>query len=166
MGKIVGVRGIRGEVKVVSLTDDPERFSLLDRIFVETDDGCRKELEIEWWRKWRRHLSLKFREIDRVEDAEALVGGFILIPRDQVVSLPEGMYYIFDLVGMEVETEEGRKLGHLREVMQLPAHDVYVVTDGTEEWLIPAVREFVRRVDLVERSMTVRVIEGLGPPCG
>ncbi|MER3460786.1 MAG: 16S rRNA processing protein RimM, partial [candidate division GAL15 bacterium] len=103
-------------------------------------------------------------KLEGVEDrtaAERLRGAAVCVPRSGRVPLPEGTYYVDDLLGSEVVTEEGRALGRLEEVLRGQAHDVYVVPDGRREVLLPAVREVVGEVSVDGRRITVRLPPGL-----
>ena len=93
--------------------------------------------------------------------AERLTGAYINIEREECQELPENTYYAFELVGLEVITTDGRRLGVLEEVLEYPANDVYVVMDGPKEYLIPAVAEIIKKVDIKNRVMKIEPMEGL-----
>jgi 16S rRNA processing protein RimM len=95
------------------------------------------------------------------EAAEELVGGFIEIEKEELVRLPEGRYFVFDLIGLEVTTTDGQKVGKVKEVISLPAHDIYVVEGKTRLYDIPAVREVIKNIDLNKRQMIIQPQEGL-----
>jgi len=112
----------------------------------------------------RTHKNLVLLRLEGVESrdqAEALRGKTVCIPRDQARPLEEGRYYDFQLVGMAVYDEAGALIGRLKDVLRTPANAVYVVEAGGREVLIPAVREFVREVDVEGRRMVVRLIPGM-----
>jgi 16S rRNA processing protein RimM len=89
------------------------------------------------------------------------VGLLILVPPAERATLPAGTYFVDDLIGLAVRTEDGERVGVLKEVMHMPAHDVYAIETGGEDVLLPAVREFVLGVDLQARTLTVKLIEGM-----
>ena len=162
IGKILRPRGIRGELKIMPFAASSlDRFARLDRVYVELPCGSVHRCQVVQVRQQGRFLNLKIDGIDTIEDAEALRNGFLLIDRSEIPSLPEGSFYVFELVGMEVRTETGRRLGEIYEVLELPANDVYVVRDGTRELLIPAVRDIVRRIDTSSGVMIVDDRKGL-----
>jgi len=161
IGKILRPRGIRGELKVMPFAASPERFARLDRVYVESPRGSVHRCRVVQVRQQGRFFNLKLEGIDTIEDAEVLRNGFLLIDRSEIPSLPEGFFYVFELVGMEVRTETGRRLGEIHEVLDLPANDVYVVRDGAREFLIPAVRDIVRRIDTSSGVMIVDDRKGL-----
>ena len=86
------------------------------------------------------------------EEAKKLVGGFIEIERDQLVELPEGGYFIFDIIGLEVITTKGQRIGKIKEVISLPANDLYLVEGDKKLYDIPAIKEVVKRIDLEKRE--------------
>ena len=162
IAEIVRPRGIHGEVKALLCTDFPERFRRLDRVFVRHKErpGIRA-LTVQAVRFHGDALLMSFEEIQTVEEAQQLRGKEILIPRDEAVPLPEGEYYVFDLIGLEVVDLEGRRIGILEDILLLSAHDVYVVRDQGHEILVPAVREIVREIDVERGRMTVDPPRGL-----
>lgn len=153
--------GVRGAVRVLPETDSPERFLGLGRAFLGRDEGELREAEIAWAKVRERDVVVKFVGVDSPEQAEELRELRIWVPREEALPLEEDSYYIPDLLGMEVVTEEGELLGTLEEVWTLPANDVYVVRRGRRELLLPATAEVVREVDLEARRIVVRLLEGL-----
>ncbi|HET6456041.1 MAG TPA: ribosome maturation factor RimM [Armatimonadota bacterium] len=152
IGEIVAPFGRKGEVKVVPLTDFPERFLELDRMRV---DGL--ELDVEGVRFHKGTALVKFRGFDDISAAEELRGKKILISETELTPLEEDEYYVHDIIGVEVMTTEGESLGRIREVLRSPAHDVYV----TDRAMIPAVKEFVVSIDVPGGRIVVRPVEGL-----
>jgi len=104
---------------------------------------------------------MQFQGVGTIEQAERLVDHDLLIPRSAAPTLPEGTYYHADLIGLKVVTEEGRELGRIVEILETGANDVYVVHGEGSEWLLPAIREVVRRVDLAGEIMLVRLLKGM-----
>jgi 16S rRNA processing protein RimM len=150
VGQVVGVFGIRGAVKVKTLTDFPDRFAPGAELFV--DGAVRK---VEWSRDQATGLVVKFVGTDSRNEAEPLRGRYLEIPDETLRPLPEDRWYHHQLVGLAVATEAGRDLGTLTEVMERPANDVWVTKREAEEHLIPATREAVVRVDLAAGRVTV-----------
>lgn len=159
VGEISGAHGIRGQVKVESLTDFPER---------RFAPGA--EVYIEKQRRWAKvqssglHKGLYLLGLEGIADrdtAQSLLHTYICIAREELEELPEGEYYHFQLVGLRVYEEE-RLLGELVEVMQTGANDVYVIRDGQgAEILLPALKSCILQVDLAAGLMRVRIPEGL-----
>ena len=161
VGVITTTHGIRGEVKVFPTTDDPKRF--LDLKNVILDDGkTTLDLEIQNVKFFKNLVILKFKGIDNINDIEKYKKAGLYVTREDAVELEEDEYFIADLIGMKVSTDEGEELGTLSDVMQTGANDVYVIsmTDG-EEVLVPAIRDCIRDVDVEQGQMCVHLLPGL-----
>jgi 16S rRNA processing protein RimM len=120
-----------------------------------------RELEIEHAAVGPRGVKMKFAGIDDRTAAEQLVGSFLYVKETERARLPKGRYYTHDIVGLAVIDEQGVDHGTVRDVLKMPAHDVYVVGGKGNEILLPAVKEFILKIDLRTRTMKVRLIEGM-----
>lgn len=161
VGVIAGTHGLKGEVKVFPTTDDPKRFLDLNEVILSTAREERK-LKIRGVKFFKKFVILSFEGLDRIEDVERLHNAELLIDRKDAVPLEEGEYFIPDLLGLNVVTEEGRELGHLIDVIETGANNVYDVRDDSgREILIPAIPQCIRDVDLESGVMTVRLLPGL-----
>ncbi len=161
VGVITSTHGIRGEVKVFPTTDNPERFRSLKSLHLQTGRG-RQELEIEGVKFFKQMVILKFRGIESINEVEQYKGCELYVPREEAVPLEENEYYIADLIGMEVYTEEDQLLGILGDVMETGANDVYCVeTRNYGEVLIPAIRQCIMKVDVEAGKMMVHLLPGL-----
>lgn len=157
IGKIVNVVGLKGEVKVYSYSNSKERFEELRCIHMAS-----AEREIEKVRYVKNMVILKLSGIDDREAAEAVKGEGIYISEADLPELPEGEYFIRDLIGLEVVDDKGSLIGSLSDVFQNRAQDLYEVeTAGGRKILIPAVEEFIVGVDIEKKRMTVKLIDGL-----
>ncbi len=163
VGKIVNTQGVRGDVRVVPMTDNIERFELLDSILVETAKGLKSfDIERVWYHK--QFVILKFKGIDDMTAAETLKTSVLKIDEKDAIPLSEGEYFLRDLYGMKVFSDQGEEVGEIIEVILSKANDVYVVEDEKSKsgrLLIPATKEFVLSVDVAENKMTVHIMEGL-----
>lgn len=161
VGVITTCHGVRGEVKVFPTTDDAMRFKKLKKVLL--DDGRQqKELEITSVKFAKNLVILKFKGLDNRNDVEAYRNAKLLVTRDQAVKLKENEYFIADLIGLSVISDEGEELGELSDVLSTGANDVYVVEkENTKDLLIPAIRECIKNVDLEQRVMTVHLLPGL-----
>lgn len=161
VGVIASTHGVRGEVKVFPTTDDASRFNMLKQVTLDTG----KEqilLEIEHVKFFKNMVILKFRGYDSINDIEKYKSRDLLIPRSQAVELHEDEYFIADLIGLAVVTDEGAALGTLKDVLETGANDVYIVArPGGKELLLPAIGDCVLDVDLKEGRMTVHIMDGL-----
>ena len=161
IGSVVKAFGIEGHLIVQQLTDFPSRFRKRNRVLLGRSEMEVREMEIEHATVGPRGVKLKFAGIDDRNAAEGLVGSLLFIKESERSRLPKGKYYTHDIVGLAVVDEQGVVHGTVREVMKMPAHDIYVVSGKGNEILVPAVKEFVLKVDLAARTMTVRLIEGM-----
>jgi 16S rRNA processing protein RimM len=161
VGVISSTHGIKGEVKVFPTTDDAGRFKTLKEVILDTGRESLK-LEITNVKFFKKQVILKFKNYDRIEDIEKFKGKDIYVTRENAVKLEEGEYFIADLIGLSVILDDGQSLGILSDVLQTGANDVYIVKTGdNKEILIPAIKECILNVDLENKTMTIRLLEGL-----
>jgi 16S rRNA processing protein RimM len=160
VGKILNTQGRAGAVRVLPLTDYPERFKVKSRVYVSLN-GSRKIMSIEDSFPHQKYVIIKFKEIPDMNAAEEIKGGILEITRDELYPLPENSYYIFDMIGLAVSDKTRGSLGKITEVLQTGANDVYVVETGARPLLIPALKQVVKEIDLPGRSMVVDLPEGL-----
>jgi|TARA_B100001964_G_scaffold234564_1_gene293385 16S rRNA processing protein RimM len=161
---VARAKGVRGEVGIQSLSWDPKRFQGLRRLRLERDGEADRELSIQHCRADARGPLIKFVGIDTPEAArEILVGGYLTVAGDEVAPLPDGTFYVFEVVGCEVWDEDaGICRGVVTEVLAMPSTDVYAVRpEGGGEVLIPAVENFVVNIDTDGRRIAVRGVEEL-----
>jgi 16S rRNA processing protein RimM len=161
IGKIERPFGVKGEVKVRSLSDVPGRFDGLGAGSVLRTSGQASEKLVSRVRRAGTDYIVQFAGVTTPEEAGILRGGLIQIPHQGDLPRSPDVFYECDLIGMTVLDEQGTDLGHVDATWQLPGHDVLVVKRGTREWLVPAVKDFVKSVDVSRRHMVVRVIDGL-----
>ena len=161
VGVITTTHGIRGEVKVFPTTDDPKRF--LDLKNVILDDGkTTLDLEIQNVKFFKNLVILKFKGIDNINDIEKYKKAGLYVKREDAVELEEDEYFIADLIGMDVISDEGEQLGTISDVLQTGANDVYVISSkGQKDLLLPAIHECVLDVNVEERTMKVHLMPGL-----
>ena len=158
VGKIVNTHGIKGYLKCVPLTDDMERFEELKYIYTEKDYKKRKLMDV----RYRNNIVyILLEDINDMSTAETFRDSYISILEDQLRELPEDSYYIFDLEDMEVYSDDGEYLGKIKEIHQTGANDVYEIANENKSFLIPAVKEVVKNVDVENKRMVISVIEGL-----
>lgn len=161
IGQIVNTYGIKGFLKVVPYTDDIKRFEKLKSIYIQT----KKSLEtviIEEVKYAKNLVLLKIKGIDNINDAEIYKNCYIKIDRSDAVELPEDSYFIVDLIGIKVYTDEGEALGDIIDVFPTGANDVYVVKNELgKQVLLPAIGDVIKNVDIKNKKMVVHLIEGL-----
>lgn len=161
VGVISSTHGVRGEVKVFPTTDDATRFRQLKKVYLDTGREM-LPLEIQNVKFFKQFAILKFKGIDNINDIEKYKGKSLMIDREDAVDLDEDEYFIADMIGMKVYTEDGSEFGTLKDVMETGANDVYII-DSLEhgEVLIPAIKECILDVDMEEERMTIHLMEGL-----
>ena len=162
VGQIVNTHGVRGEVKVYPTTDDVMRFKKLDKVILDLGRGETRELKIRQVKFFKNMVILKFDGVDTMNEVEGWRQKDLLITRDQAIPLEEDEFFITDLIGLNVVTDEGETLGTLTDVMETGANDVYCVkTPEGKELLLPAIRDCILDVDLGKEEMLVHVLRGL-----
>jgi len=157
IGQIGPVFGLKGEVKVRPFTDKPEQFDKLKEVCLVIDQTDVRKGTIEKVRAHRNYFIVKFAGINSVSDAEALRNAEIRVDKSELIPLSEHEYYIDELLGIDVTTTEGKALGKIKEVLRSPANDVYV----TDLAMIPALKSIIISIDIQEKKMVVRPVEGL-----
>ena len=161
LGQIVNVKGLKGEVKVNSFTDDNTKFERIPKVFIKQKQTL-KEYEIEKVGYHKNQVIIKFKNINTVEEAETLRNSYIVVDREIFGELSEGVYYIADLIGLDVYTESNEYLGKVDDIFSTGCNDVYVVKDELgKQKLLPGIDEVIKKIDLESNKIIVNLIEGL-----
>jgi 16S rRNA processing protein RimM len=158
IGRILGPHGMKGEVQVEILTDFPERFDGLETVYVGDE---LQAVDVVGCRTHGSRALLKLAGYESRETAAKLRGQLVQVPIEDAVLLENDEYYLYEIVGLEVRTTEGESLGRVAEVIETGSNDVYVVRDGDQEILIPALSDVVTRVDLDAGRIEVQLPRGL-----
>lgn len=161
IGKIVGCFGIKGHVKVQTYTHTPDRFRKLKAVFLGRTDTDVTPAEIEQALLRERHVQVKFRSIDDRTEAGKLNGLYLFVTKDDVARPPKGEWFIDDIIGCTVTTEEGVDVGRVEDVLKFGGPDLWVVRTGASTSVIPAVPEFIRDVNIGKKRIVIHAIEGL-----
>lgn len=161
VGQIVNTFGIKGDVKVKPFTDDVERFEELKKVYI-----CKKEkleeVEIEQVKYHKDMVLLKLKGIDNMNEAEKLKGLYLKIDRKNAKKLPKDTYFIADLLGLEVYSDENEYLGKVDDIFPTGANDVYVVKDENgKQLLLPGTSEVIKEIDLEKEKIIVHLLKGL-----
>ena len=152
---------MRGEVKVFPTTDDAARFKKLKQVILDTGRED-MELEITSVKFFKNMVILKFKGIDDMDTANKYRQKSLYVTRENAVKLKKNEYFIADLIGLNVTSDEGETLGVIDEVLQTGANDVYVIKSETgEELLLPAIKDCIKEVDIEAGTMLVHVLPGL-----
>lgn len=161
VGQIVNTNGLKGLLKINPFTDDITRFERLKTILVEHKKEL-LEFEIESVRYQKKQVLLKLKGIDTIEEAEKYREDYLKINRNKEEKLPEDTYYIVDLIGLDVYTENGELLGKLDDIFSTGSNDVYVVKNSEgKQILLPAISDVIKNIDLEQKKIVVNLIEGL-----
>lgn len=161
MGAITQTHGLRGEVKVFPTTDDAKRFKKLKEVILDTGKE-KKVLEIEGVKFFKQFVILKFKGFDDINDIERYKGKCLYVTRENAVKLKKDEYFIADLIGIQIYDENDGYMGILKDVIVTGANDVYdIALEDGRRLLLPAIRQCVLAVDMVQRKMKVHVLDGL-----
>lgn len=161
VGVISSTHGVRGEVKVFPTTDDVKRFKKLKQVILDTGRE-HLPLEVESVKFFKQFAILKFKGINNINDIEKYKGKSLLVDRKNAVKLQKNEYFIADMIGLTVFTEDGAEFGELKDVLETGANDVYVIESLKHgEVLVPAIKQCILEVDIENRKMVIHLMEGL-----
>lgn len=161
IGQIVNTFGIKGFVKVKPFTDDITRFDELKKVYI-TNKKQKKEYQIEEVKYHKNMVLIKFKNIDKIEQAELLRNSYIVISREDTKELEADRYYIVDLIGLDVYTDKDILLGHVDDIYNTGSNDIYVVKDDLgKQILLPAIADVIKQIDIKNKKIIVHLIKGL-----
>jgi 16S rRNA processing protein RimM len=160
VGQVVKCVGLKGEVKVIALTDDVNRFKRLKTVWVGMKEPL-LEYTVESVRVDSKSAVVKFIGISDRSGAEELLKNFISVENEDSVTPRDGSFYAHEIIGLSVVTSKGIEIGKIEDVLKLPANDIWVVRKGVAEVLIPAVKAIIKNVDLGRQIVVIEDIEGL-----
>lgn len=161
VGQIVNTFGVKGFVKVNPFTDDAERFEELKTVYICKKDGMQK-VEIQEVKYHKNMVLLKIKGIDDMNAAEKVKGLYLKIDRKDAKKLPKDTYFIADLIGLDVYSDENKYLGKVEDIFSTGANDVYVVkNDEGKQILLPSIPEVLKTIDLENEKIIVHILEGL-----
>ncbi len=165
IGLIVNTQGLKGEVRVYSLTDYKERFEELKEVYI--GESTEIKLDIEHVKYKKNLVILKFKGLNSINDVEKYRDNYIYIKEESLRKLPEDSYYIVDIIGSEVYDDKNNYLGKLSDVIQNSAQDIYVISldesikTNQNTLLVPVVKEFIKNVDVENKIIKITLIEGM-----
>ncbi len=160
VGVIANTHGVQGEVKVFPTTEDPKRFDWLKEVLLNAGEE-KIPLKIQKVRYFKNLVIVKFKGIDNINDIEKYKGMDLYVTRENAIPLEEDEYYIADIIGSEVNTEDGKFFGVLKDVLETGANLVYVVEQEGKEVLLPAIPDCVKDIDTEEKKIVVHIMPGL-----
>lgn len=160
VGKILNTHGIKGMLKILSLTDYDERFEELEWVYIQ---GYNEKFHIDKISYRPKDILISLQGFDDINKVEKFKGKYILIDESQKRELPEDTHYISDLIGLDVYTVKDQYLGKVIDILQGGSSDIYVIKnhDTNKEVMIPAVKEFIPTISLEDKKVIVDPIEGM-----
>ncbi|MGP4040321.1 ribosome maturation factor RimM [Gracilibacillus sp. D59] len=162
VGKIVNTHGIKGEVKVVRITDFEERFEIGTTLWIkEKEEEKLKPVTIDGHRVHKNFDLLHFEGFNNINDVEHFKESLLVINTDQLTELEANEFYYHEIIGCEVETTEGELIGKVKEILSPGANDVWVVKQKGKEYLIPYIEDVVKKVDIENQKIKIEPMEGL-----
>lgn len=162
VGKIINTHGIRGDLKVLRVSDFEERFEIGNTLFLVTDEKVVRELEIDGHRIHKGFDLVHFKGLDNINDVEHFKGSALKIKESQLTELDENEYYYHEIIGCEVFTTDGVSIGQIKEILAPGANDVWVVKQAKgKDILIPYIEEVVREIDVAAKRIVIQPMEGL-----
>jgi 16S rRNA processing protein RimM len=162
IGQIVNTSGLKGVVKANLFTDEITKIEEFKKVLIEKNKEL-KEYEIEEVKYHRNQALIKFKDIDTIDSAESLRNCLIKVHRSSEKELPKDTFYIVDLIGLDVYTDENEKIGKIKDVFSVPSgsHDIYVVETSEKDILLPAIGDVIKDINIADNKMIVHLIEGL-----
>jgi len=161
VGVIVKTHGIQGEVKVFPTSDDLNRYKVLKKCIIQSKRES-IEVEVQSVKYFKQYVILKFKEFNSINDIEKYIKSDLMVTRENAIKCEPGEYFICDLIGFTVITDEGETLGTLTEVLETGANNVYEVTNESgKKYLIPVIDQCILSHDTEKREIIVHILKGL-----
>ena len=161
LGQVVNTKGLKGEIKLNSFAEDNSVFQKLSTVFLKQKDSI-KEYKIQNAYCHKNQMIIKFKECNSIDEAENLRNSYLLVKKEDLGELPEGVYYIADLIGLDVYTDENVLLGKVDDIYSTGANNIYVVKDELgKQRLLPEIEEVIKNINIDEGKIIVHLIEGL-----
>ena len=161
IGQIVNTFGIKGIVKVKPFTDNIERFSNLEKIYIKNKSG-QTEYKIQEVKYHKNMVLVKFEGIENPEQADLLRNSYLIVDRETEEPLEAGRYYIVDMIGLDVFTDDNEYLGKLEDIYNTGSNDIYVVKNELgKQILLPAIEDVIKSIDMDNKKVIVHLIPGL-----
>ncbi|WP_369881107.1 ribosome maturation factor RimM [Anaerosalibacter bizertensis] len=160
VGKIINTQGIKGEVKIYPLTDDISRFDELEKVYIG-EEKVLVYIEKNWSKK--EFVILKFVGYDDINEVLKFKNEYLYIEEKDKIKLEEDSYFIFDIVGCNVLDINGNRIGIVTQVITNTGNDIYIIKseDNSKNYLVPAVKQFIKKVDIENKEIIIEPIEGL-----
>lgn len=158
IGKIINTHGVKGELKIFPLTDDISRFDFLEEAYIGEDKLKVRVIGV----KYSKDIPIvKFNEFDNINQVLKYKEEYLYVDDENLTELPGDSYFIFDLIECKVEDMEGNHIGFVKEVVENPGNDAYLIKDNDKEYLVPAIKEFIKEIDIKNKLIRIDPIEGM-----
>ena len=164
VGVVCGTHGIKGDIKVLPTTEDPKRFLDLKDVLLGDDERQKSliSVTVKGVRFFKNIVIVSLKEFNNINDVERFKGLGMYVTRENAIPLEEGEYYVKDMIGLKVVTDEGETLGTLKNIIETGANDVYqIAMEGGKDLLVPMIPDCSRGVDLEAGTLTVHLLKGL-----
>ena len=161
IGKITKPVGVRGELKIMPFSGDPERFSSVRDVWIGRDDAAVEKAEITAVRSNAEFVIATLKGVGSPETAERYRSMYVFVEKSETAAPKPGRFFVDDIIGCEVSTDDGGIVGTVTDLLTLPANDLWVVRNGKKKFLIPAVKAIIRDVDISRKRITICPPEGL-----
>ncbi|MBI5475781.1 MAG: 16S rRNA processing protein RimM [Ignavibacteriales bacterium] len=161
VAKITGCFGVKGKLKIQFFASDSNIFDTLKNVRIGFTEDDSQPLEIEESEIHLKSPVIKISGVDDKNNAERFVNHFIFVEENKILPLPDGRYFIHDIIGCKIRSTDNKIIGVIKNVLKTPAHDLWVVEKNMKEFYIPVVKEFVKEVDIKNKKIIVELIEGL-----
>lgn len=161
VGKIIGTHGIKGQLRVYSYSGNIESLSDARSVALKCSDGSQVEYELKSFNANSGKFIIGLRNFDDIDQAKTLVGSELCLKRCQLPKLSADEYYWSDLIGLSVIIDDGTPLGTIKDIFETGSSDIYVVRGESREYLIPAISDVIKSVDLAGSRMVITPLEGL-----
>lgn len=157
VGKIVNTHGIKGDLKILPLTQDVKRFEKLERVYIGDDKIEKKIVKVGYS---KGNVLLRFQHQENINDVEGYRNYDVWIKQEDKITLPEDSYFLHDILGLEVYLQNQTHIGTITDILQPGANDVYIVKNKDKEYLIPAIKDTIVEVNIEENKMIIDPLEG------
>jgi 16S rRNA processing protein RimM len=162
VGKIINTHGIRGDVKVLRISDFEDRFELGNTLYRVTEQNKVEKLIIDGHRIHKGFDLIHFKGLNNINDVEHFKGSYLKIAESQLTELEENEYYYHEIIGCDVYKTDGEKIGHVKEILSPGANDVWVVQQPKgKDILIPYIEDIVLEIDVEAKRIVIEPMEGL-----
>ncbi len=161
IGRVSGLHGLKGNIRIHYYNERRSDFLSYRKVYLKDREGRMEPHEVQEAKIHGKFISARLKGCGDVADAKKFIGASVLVERGNLPPLEEGEYYWFEVIGMDVVTEDGRALGRVKAILPTGSNDVYLVRGAEGEWLIPATEEVIMRVDRGKGQMVIHLIEGL-----